>query len=291
MRTTKQQIRRIAIAFMAVFVLMFIFRIIYGYTYKGRRYDELGSSSFLSGIRTHQKNYASEKVKGYNLPDAGSPRLYGGQKYEKIADVSSKSTHFSEDEKLLQGTIKKFDAIVQYQQESGNRGNRQLQLLIGVSPEKFDSFYVAVQGIGTIRSMEVTKKDKTNEYRKLNAQRISLEKSLASFNDLKAKDGRIEDFIQLHNKIYEVETELQGLGVELGNFDSENEFCTVQFSMYEGAAEKAISMVTRLKVALEWTIKYYAVLVASAFFVLAAAWILVKLLLLVNAFIAANKKE
>jgi hypothetical protein len=291
MYTTRQKIRRIAIAFVAVFVLMFIFRIIYGYTYKGRRYDEPGNNGFLSGITSHRKNYASEKVRGYNLPDAGSPRLYGGQKYEKIADVSSKSTHFSEDEKLLQGTIRKFDAIVQYQQESGNKGSRQLQLLIGVTPERFDSFYIAVQGIGTIRSVQVTKTDKTNEYRKLNAQRISLEKSLASFNDLKAKDGKIEDFIQLHNKIYEVETELQGLGVELGNFDSENEFCTVQFSLYEGAAEKAISMVTRLKVALEWTIKYYAVLVASAFFVVAAAWVLVKLLLLVNAFIAANKKD
>lgn len=291
MLTAKQKFRRIAIAFMAVFVLMFLFRLLYGYTYKGRRYDELGSSGFFSGITSLRKNYASEKMKDYNPANADATHISGGQKYEKVADVTTKSTHFPEDEKLLHGTIRQFDAIIQYQQESGNKGSRQLQLLIGVSPEKFDSFYVAVQGIGKIRSVEVTKKDKTNEYRKLNAQRVSLEKSLASFNDLKAKEGKIEDFIQLHNKIYEVETELQGLGVELGNFDSENEFCTVQFSMYEGAAEKAIGMITRLKVSLEWTIKYYAVLVAGVFFAGAAAWVLLKLLLLVNAFIGANKKD
>jgi hypothetical protein len=290
MLTAKQKFRRIAVVFITIFLVMFLFRILYGYTYKGFQYEESGNNSFLSGIEKHRKNYASEKGKSYSPSNAGPASVASNQKYEKVANVRSKSSHFTEDEKLLHGTIKKFDATVQYQQESGNKGNREIQLLIGVLPEKFDSFYHAAQEIGVIKSTEITKTDKTNEYRKLNAKKVSLEQSLASLNELKKKEGRIEDFINLHNRIYEVETELQGLGVELGNFDSENEFCTVQFSMYEGAAEKAISWVTRVKVALEWTIKYYAVLVASIFIAAAAAWILGKLALLVNSLITASKK-
>lgn len=282
--------RRIAVVFILVFIAMYVFRIIYGYCYKGRQYDQSGSNSFLSDVVKHRKNYASEKIKSFDPANAAPTGIAGNQKYEKVANVRSKSSHFTEDEQQLHSTIKKFDAIIQYQQESGNKGAREIQMLIGVSPEKFDSFYLATQGIGVIKSTEITKTDKTNEYRKLNATKVSLEKSLASFNDLKAKEGKIEDFIALHNKIYEVETELQGLGVELGNFDTENEFCTVQFSMYEGAAEKPISFVTRLKVALEWTIKYYGVLVAGVFFAAAAAWVILKLILLANTFIASQKK-
>ncbi|PSL50039.1 uncharacterized protein DUF4349 [Chitinophaga niastensis] len=286
----KQKFRRIALIFAAIFILMFLFRILYGYCYKGHQYDELGSDNFLSGMK-YRRNYASEKMKSFSTTNTAPVNVSSNQKYEKVANVRSKSTHFPEDEKLLHNTIRKFDAIVQYQQESGNKGNRKLQLLLGVLPEKFDSFYTATQGIGITKSTEITKVDKTNEYRKLNARKISLEKTLASFNDLKAKDGKIEDFIALHDKIFEVETQLQDLGVELGDFDSENEFCTVQFSMYEGAAEKTISFVTRLKVSLEWTIRYFAVFVASVFFAAAAAWVLLKLLALGNAFIAATNKK
>jgi hypothetical protein len=112
-----------------------------------------------------------------------------------------------------------------------------------------------------VRSTEITKTDKTNEYRKLNAKKASLDKTLASLNELKSRSGAIADYIALHDKILEIETQLQELGVELGDFDSENEFCTVKFSLYEGATEKKMPFTKRLKISIEWTIKYYAVVV------------------------------
>jgi hypothetical protein len=291
MLTFKQKFRRIALAFIAIFVVMFLCRIGYGYLYKSRQYEESGGEDFLSGVMKQRKNYASEKIKSLNPQNNAPDMISGNQKYEKVANVRAKSSQFSEDEKLLYRTIKKFDAIVQYEQQSGNSGNRQVQMLIGISPEKFDSFYQATQGIGEIKSTEITKTDKTSEYRKLNAQKASLENSLVYFNELKKKEGKIEDFIQLHNQIYEVEKELQGLGVELGNFAEENEFCTVQFSMYEGAATKGIAFITRVKVALEWTLKYYAVLVAAICFVAGSAWFLLKVWELVNGWFLPVKKD
>jgi hypothetical protein len=60
--------------------------------------------------------------------------------------------------------------VIQYEQNSGNPGSRTLQLLIGVKPERFDSFYTEVQKIGRILSKSITKTDKTNEYLQLNAK-------------------------------------------------------------------------------------------------------------------------
>jgi hypothetical protein len=63
----------------------------------------------------------------------------------------------------------------------------------------------------------------------------------------------------LQNRILEIEQELQGLGVLLGDFSEENEFCTVRFSLAE-SREIKISLLHRLKVAFEWSIKYYIML-------------------------------
>ena len=49
--------------------------------------------------------------------------------------------------------------------------------------------------------------------------------------------------------------------VELGNFDNENEFCSIRLSLYQGASEKQISLLHRLKVAFEWTIQYYLMMI------------------------------
>lgn len=73
---------------------------------------------------------------------------------------------------------------------------------------------------------------------------------------LKDKGGKIEEFMQLENRILEIEQQLQELGVSLGNFDDENEFCTVKVALSEGK-ELHIGLLQRVKVALEWTIKYY----------------------------------
>lgn len=70
----------------------------------------------------------------------------------------------------------------------------------------------------------------------------------------------ITNFVSLHDKILEIEVKLQESGVELGNFDAENEFCTVKLSVYEGATQKNIPFIHRLKVAVEWSIKYFALI-------------------------------
>ena len=53
------------------------------------------------------------------------------------------------------------NAIIQFEQDLGKKGNREWHLSIGVQPEKFDSFYELIRSIGKLNSSEVTKVDKT----------------------------------------------------------------------------------------------------------------------------------
>jgi hypothetical protein len=261
-QTLKQQFWKIIKWFIVLFFLMLLFRIIYGYIASDVSENNDNSISFFSNVENLRKNYASEKK--FATVDVGKTAEFASsQKYEKTATVKSKSEVFEKNEKDIKDITKSFAGVIQYEQNTGNKGSREIHLSIGVDPEKFDSFYAKLQSVGVIKSTEITKVDKTNEYRQLNAKKASLEKMLTSLNELKLKAGPIGDFISLNDKILEIETQMQDLGVELGNFDAENEFCTVKFSLYEGATEKKMSFLFRFRVALEWTIKYYAVLVLA----------------------------
>lgn len=90
--------------------------------------------------------------------------------------------------------------------------------------------------------------------------------------ELKAKGGRIDEYMQLENRILDIEQQLQELEVSLGNFDEENEFCTVKFSLSEGKIDN-IGLIQRIKVALEWTIKTYLMLMTALTFMALFAYL------------------
>lgn len=261
MKTFKQRFWKFGKWFIGIFFLMFILRLMYGYIGNDVAYGSEYSDDFFGSVGSLRKNYASEKIQVKQPGMQAAANMPVSQKYEKTATVKSKSSQFEKDISNIKKEATDFAGVIQYEQNTGNKGRRQVHLLIGINPEKFDSFYATIQHIGLVRSTEITKIDKTNEYRQLNAKKASLEKNLTSLNELKSRGGAIGDYIQLHDKILEIETQMQELGVELGNFDTENEFCTVRFSLYEGAPEKKVTTAKRVKVALEWTIKFYAILV------------------------------
>ncbi len=258
----KARFWKIAKWYLLLFIVLFVFRLLYGYTNTSNIAGNDYSDNFFSSIDNLRKNYASEKI-AMKADIQVSSNFASNQKFEKTASIKTKTSEFEKDEKTLKAKTKTYNAVIQYEQNLGQKGNRQIHLLIGVNPILFDSLYIDLQKIGVIKATEVTKVDKTNEYKQLNAKKTSIEKTLQSLNDLKTKGGEIADFVALNDKILEIEAKAQELGVELGNFDAENEFCTVKLSMYEGATEKNINFIHRIKVALQWTIKYIATIVAT----------------------------
>jgi len=256
----KMTIKKLITILLFGFVILFVFRLIYGVSETNSNIPD--QTHFFEALENVRKNYASKE---YKINSVNQSPIRVDQKYEKIAEINTKSTQFDQEEKLVRNKIEKFDALIQFEQKSGNKGHRKLNLLIGVPPENFDAIYDQLIKIGKIQAKQITKKDKTNEYKELNAKKSSLEKIKTSLIGLKSKGGMIEEYMQLENRILEIERQLQELGVSLGNFDNENEFCTVRFSLLEGKEIK-ISFLHRVKVSLEWTIITYLKIMALLFF-------------------------
>lgn len=272
-------LRRAFWAFNSLFLLLFFARLLYGYYYPHDSGANPGQSQAeFSGGR---KNYASEKIgnKGAGsgqiaLPNQVNPLR---QKYEKVATLSARTNQFEQDEATLKRKITAFQAVVQFDQNNGHDGQRVLQLLVGIPPGRFDSFYVEMQQTGRILNKQVTKTDKTNEYLQLNAQITSLSKTRDALLELKSRAGRIDEYIGLVNRILEIETQLQELGVQMGNYDEENEFCSVRFTLSEWQSTH-ISLAQRLKVAFEWAVEYFCILSLGLVFALIGALILLQIL-------------
>ncbi|MCU0451673.1 MAG: DUF4349 domain-containing protein [Bernardetiaceae bacterium] len=256
MSIRRRRIARVFLIFMAGFGLMFTLRFIYGYTSAARSQDgdNFISDFFESAADQLRKNYASDKfsVKGQGQ---GAP-ISVDQKFEKIGAYRVRTAQFSEDERKARALVKQHQAVIQFEQNSGNPGNRTLHLSIGVPPASFDSMTAQVAKLGLVTSANVTKVDKTSEYKDLNARRVSLENTRASLVELKRRNGDIGEFIALDNRILEIDSTLQGLGVALGEYAEENEFCTVRLTLQEGKKAE-ISLLHRLKVAFEWTVQFY----------------------------------
>jgi len=265
-KSFRQSLKKLILILFSLFIILFVFRIIYGYqTHDNQNnltnyVDLIDNSTF-----DLRKNYASKE---YKLNQSGGVQsaIRVDQKYEKIADVKTMSSDFVKEEKSVRHSIEKNNALIQFEQKSGNEGNRSLNLIIGVPPENFDTLYNQLTKIGRVESKQITKNDKTNEYKELNAKKASLEKIRTSLIELKSKGGKIEEYIDLENRILDIEQQLQELGVNLGNFDEENEFCTVKLVLTEGETAE-ISVLHRIKVALEWTISVYIKLILIFFFI------------------------
>ncbi|MCS7073454.1 MAG: DUF4349 domain-containing protein [Bacteroidia bacterium] len=251
----------------ALFLLFVFFRLVYGYLYPGKATDS--GITFFSNLQI-RKNYASyEKSSRYESdvlkevnPD---PKVQSSdEKYEKTAWLSLRTSQFEQDEKRIRTEIKQKDAVIQNENREGLTGKRLLQLAIGVPPAAFDTMVSILGSVGKLQSIEIKKEDRTNEFRKLNAKRATLEKTRTSLYELKSKGGRIEELIALENRILEIEGEIQQLGVSLGEFTSQKEYCTILLTLTE-RADTHISFLQRIKVALEWAVKYYGFLLIGLF--------------------------
>ncbi|AVQ11047.1 DUF4349 domain-containing protein [Leptospira santarosai] len=258
-----------------VFVLLFLFRLMYGFAYGSKTVGDFSDNNrpFLVGEPSFNKQNIASKTIRYEK-EGGSPPKSIDQKYEKIATIESQSPDIENDEKKVRDLINTTGSIIQYENSSGLKQsrNRVIKIAVGVPPEKFDQLVNEFKQIEKTLFLRIDKKDKTNEYKDLQAKKESLLKIRASLNGLKNKGGRIDEFVTLENRILEIEEEIQKLGISLGEFDSENEFCTVFLTLYENKSSDEIGFLHRIKVALEWTIKYYLLLIFSVSFTVLAIY-------------------
>ena len=260
---------------LAGFILFFILRMIYGFvSYPDKNETEeqsyyqntINQSNYLEDGNAQsisiRKNYASYKQKSSVNSD-----IIIDQKYEKKATLNSYSGKFEEDTKKIRDIINANNALIQYEDNSGLDGQRRTYLSIGVPPDNFDRIVAELKSIGRLNYIQINKNDKTNEYKELNAKINSLVKSRDALIKLKGMQAKVEELVQLEEKILVLENQIQDLGVNIGQYDEENAFCTVDFTLSESIFKGSrIGIMQRIIVALEWTIKYYFIFIYQMYY-------------------------
>lgn len=249
----------------ACFMLMLGGRFAYELRYADRTgYVSRGYSNWYD-FDFGKKNYASGKLGISRTKKMGEPQLSlppaGSEKYEKIASIVQETFNFDKDYKELQNTVEQNEGVVQYESASGLKGQRQIHLGIGVPPEKFDVFIENTQKIATLTQISVVKNDKTSEYQNLRARRATLEQARTALAEMRNLNATLNERLSLEARYNEVESQIQDLGVSLGEFDTQNEFYTVKLSMREirtAAKPSTARMVwNSFSGALKWTLEVY----------------------------------
>jgi hypothetical protein len=252
----------------AIFLALFAFRLTVEPPEVTLAYVSLGRSQSFEFAKN---NYATAPKL---LGPSGQP-VGDIQKYEKIATLTELTRDFDADRKRVDDLIAKQQGVVQFERATGLAGRRALYLGVGVPPDRFDAFIDSVKTIGTNAQIEIIKNDKTNEYLQLRAKRATLEKARAGLEALQG--GSVDERIHVQNRLTEIEERIQELGVSLGEFDNQNELCTVKLTLTETTGAAPTSWGRRIVDALEWASFRYALLGVGFLGLVFGAWLAVLL--------------
>jgi len=256
----------------AIFLALFAFRLAVEPAEITYAYVEASFTARSQSFDMTKNNYATAT----KLAGSGQP-VGDSQKYEKIATVTEVTRDYDADRKRVDDLIANQQGIVQFERANGLPGRRTLYLGVGVPPDHFDAFIDAVKAIGRNTQVEIIKNDKTNEYLQLRAKRSTLEKARAGLEAVQASGGSVDERIHVQNRLTEIEERIQELGVSLGEFDSQNELCTVKLTLSETAGPASNPWSRRIIDALEWTATRYALLGVGFLGLVFGAWLVVSL--------------
>ncbi len=215
------------------------------------------SANDFDQVSVQKKNYATDK-RQIVVKDAPNGAMSLDQKYERVASLQARAREFDVSEKAARSNIQHHQAVVQYEKRSGLAGARSLILTIGVVPGRFEAMVEDLRKIGTLVSFDVDKFDRTSEFKETTAKRRSLEAMRASLISLKSRGGSIKEFVDLEKQMFEIESQIQALGVTLGDFSEENELCTVRLSLFE-SKPKTVPLYLQAAGALSWAAGTYAI--------------------------------
>ncbi len=223
-----------------------------------------------------RKNYASSKKLSSGGPGAAGtfpPGNAESQKYEKIRSLTQVTEDYDADRQKIDEQIKSSQGLVQLERATGLKGQRSLQLGIGVPPDRFDAFIDVARSIGKGVAIEIVKNDKTNEYLQLRAKRATLEKARTALEELRASGGSTDERVNVQTRLTDIEQQIQDLGVSLGEFDSQNELCTVKLTLQERMKVKLWSVWRRAYRAFGSALMDYLMLGVGFFGLMLGAWI------------------
>lgn len=256
-------------------MLLFAARIAYELSRPDILNAGMETRALISASEQDHKNYASAKVV---VEQAVAGAQVVEQKYERVSRIESKTENWDSDIAAVKLAIEGSQALVQREDAFGLEGDRALSLSLGVTPAAFDPMVETMKGIGRLVSANVTKTDRTSDFRALQARRLSLEKTRDGLAALRNEGAALSDRVELETRILEIEGQIQELGVSLGDYSELNSFCTVNFTLRETRPmANGRRILTAVLSALGWSALVYLGLAVSALATIGVAALVVRL--------------
>jgi hypothetical protein len=198
---------------------------------------------YLSGIEdlaSSARSRTAQNMKQINTANVALPLMLDQPAADKI-EVHEKSAHlalgttaFDEDVGAVRATLAAYQGTVFEERDSGIAPDRRLVLQVGVAPAQFDALVAQLRQVGHLETVTVQQRDRTGEFRKLNAQRQALQKYREAVLKLRGtKAPTVDEALKLEQRLQEIEKELQGLNVQLGDLVGGESYYVVYLSLSE----------------------------------------------------------
>ena len=252
-----------------VFVALFFIRFVTSYFVHYARNSASAPAreeAWLSGFVdiSYEKSVSNNISKIAAVPQQLMSNFNLLEVFAKEARLRSATNQFDADETAVRAKVDQHGALIRIEKKEGLKPRRMLQLVIRVPESKFDGLVSDLQQVGTLKSLQVAKEDKTEEAKKLLVEKKSLEAYKNSLVSLRRSNGKVEEFVALESNIHEVQGKIEELDSRIGGFTGAESFNNVSFDLGEQSNlfghAGSYPLRARLLDACIWTIKYYLLL-------------------------------
>lgn len=154
--------------------------------------------------------------------------------YERSGQLALATQAFDDDEARIRSAVTVHQALVLNEKISGLVREQRLVLELGIHPDRFDELMNQLCGIGHLESVSVQQRDRTDEFRRLHAQRQSLTKRNAAVLKLRAtKNLSMDDTLRLEQRLQDIDKEVQTVGLQIGDLLSKESLYHVYVALAE----------------------------------------------------------
>mgnify|MGYP000902497656 CR=1 FL=1 len=160
------------------------------------------------------------------------------RKIVKSASLEMETTGYEKAAAKIEALVGEYGGYIESSSVGGRGAGdsarmRTAQYTARVPAEKLDAFLDAAAGAGSVTRRDISGKDVTQSYVDTEARLKSLQTEHERLLDLMARAEKVEDLLNIENRLTEVQTQIEQMTAELKNMDSLVGFSSAQITLRE----------------------------------------------------------
>lgn len=191
------------------------------------------SSSSMAMDSYMESSYIRSDIAPYygNGDDLGSNE----RKIIKNANLNIESKEYEATKVLIASTVNNYDAVILSEQSSAmsSRDIMYSNYRIKVDSTKLDSFVDELKLLGKVTSVNIYSNDITGTYTDYSKRLERYEEQIAKYVVMLEKDLTVEEEVQVHSRIDQIEEQIAYTKRQIGNFDEDISYSEVYLTVQE----------------------------------------------------------